>query len=520
MDLTKVSARIRPRMPYEAMDLGFLMVRRWWKELFLMQVLLFGVLGVLFYLLFHSMTLVLLLLWWFKPVIETFHLQFLGRALFDENLHAQSILRHKWSVLFHELFAKLTWRRFHPLRSFVMPVAELEQLSGKTRFQRIRILSRTSAGPALWLTSMGAMVETIFTMDILLVAFALLPKEVTDRIDWNQILSDEFFATWVSVAGIIAMFLVMPFYVASGFSLYINRRTWLEGWDIELTFKQLRHRLEKNAKPSALCILVVFLPLCVPSQPLQARPLDEHTTVENTSTLDGEPTLESQRIPDINPHTLRETRSAVIDILEGPDFRRLERREVLRPMAPDASKEKPRSLRKLFAWFAKIGEWIARTTEILMWTGIAITAVILLRFWPRFRQQVKKSSHRGTSPSMDVVLFDPESPLREIPVDIAAIALRYWHEGNSREALSLLYRGALFSLIDRFHLPLDNSFTEIESVELCQQKCPAVVGTYFNRLTQAWMRLAYGHREISAQEFEDLVKGWNFFHPSREENSR
>lgn len=515
MDLTKVSARIRPRLPYEAMDLGFLMVRRWWKELFLIQVLLFGTLGLLFYLMFRSFSMVMLLLWWFKPVIETFHLQFLGRALFNEHLHAQNILRHKWSILFHEIIAKLTWRRFHPLRSFVMPVAELEQLTGKTRLQRIRVLSRTNAGSALWLTSMGAIIETIFTLDMLLVAFALLPKEVTDRIDWNQILTDEILTTWASTAAILSMFLVMPYYVAAGFSLYINRRTWLEGWDIELTFKQLAHRMDRRKQPVTVIVFALAMlgaGSLLPT-PAEAEEMPRtHATLSAPLPMGETSTSPLQRIPVITPRALQESRNAVGEILEGPDFKRMERREVLRPISDQRPKNTPRSLKKIFAWFASIGEWVARATEALLWASVALLVIVLARLWPRFRQRAQRRSQERDSRPAHSLIYGPDGKLHALPENLTAEAQRYWQEGNAREALSLLYRGALAHLIDRFHLPLGSSYTEIESVELCQEKCPPVVGTYFNRLTQAWMRLAYGHREISQHEFDDLLKDWMFFH--------
>ncbi len=38
-----------------------------------------------------------------------------------------------------------------------------------------------------------------------------------------------------------------PVYVACGFSLYLNRRTVLEAWDLELVFRRLRQRLSDVA---------------------------------------------------------------------------------------------------------------------------------------------------------------------------------------------------------------------------------------------------------------------------------
>ena len=40
----------------------------------------------------------------------------------------------------------------------------------------------------------------------------------------------------------MAVTTIEPFYVAGGFSLYLNRRTLLEGWDIELELRRCAAR--------------------------------------------------------------------------------------------------------------------------------------------------------------------------------------------------------------------------------------------------------------------------------------
>ena len=51
------------------------------------------------------------------------------------------------------------------------------------------------------------------------------------------------------LAWYIAMSIVEPFHVAAGFSLYLNRRTELEAWDLELAFRRLRERLGTGSRP-------------------------------------------------------------------------------------------------------------------------------------------------------------------------------------------------------------------------------------------------------------------------------
>ena len=45
--------------------------------------------------------------------------------------------------------------------------------------------------------------------------------------------------------------IVEPLYVAGGFSLYLNRRTVLEGWDIEIAFRRMARRLFEQSGSKA-----------------------------------------------------------------------------------------------------------------------------------------------------------------------------------------------------------------------------------------------------------------------------
>src|SRR5207342_1489924 len=77
---------------------------------------------------------------------------------------------------------------------------------------------------------------------------------------------------WVTVA-MAALYYVAstalePFYVGAGFGLYLNRRTQLEAWDVELAFRRLRERLGG-------ALVVAFLALGVvlsPAQDARAAP--------------------------------------------------------------------------------------------------------------------------------------------------------------------------------------------------------------------------------------------------------
>jgi peptidoglycan/LPS O-acetylase OafA/YrhL len=65
--------------------------------------------------------------------------------------------------------------------------------------------------------------------------------------------------------------LIGPFYVGAGFGLYLNRRTQMEAWDVEIALRRLRERLLPAASTLAL-LLCLALPLA--SAPVHAQDAD------------------------------------------------------------------------------------------------------------------------------------------------------------------------------------------------------------------------------------------------------
>ena len=64
------------------------------------------------------------------------------------------------------------------------------------------------------------------------------------------------------------MLLLEPFYVAAGFGLYLNRRTLLEGWDIEVA---LRRIAERHAAAAVIAAAVALLRVRLPGGLVRAE---------------------------------------------------------------------------------------------------------------------------------------------------------------------------------------------------------------------------------------------------------
>ena len=129
-----------------------------------------------------------------------------------------------------------------------MPVMQLEGLAGKARSQRLMALGQRDAGGASWLTIVGMHLEIALWFGIISLFYMLLPAQIELNWSWDSL--DQCSAgewLWLEHLSnlLYALLLILwePIYVACGFTLYLNRRTALEAWDIELVFRRLRQRL-------------------------------------------------------------------------------------------------------------------------------------------------------------------------------------------------------------------------------------------------------------------------------------
>lgn len=247
---------MRLRTPWEAIDLGFrLLAANYWRVVISFFIITLPVVILLNVSMPENAGLIF---WWLKPLFAAAPLFVLSRALFDHRPALATTLTNWPRMVWRRCLWWLTLGRLDPARSFHLPITHLEGLSGSARRQRARALRRRDFHAGVFLTigflllEMGViaglycisiMASSPIGVDMQLVQAAL-------GLEQGYIVSliDE---AWTSSGGNIgfnvfwyaAILLLEPFYVAAGFCLYLNRRSWLEGWDIEISFRQLQGRL-------------------------------------------------------------------------------------------------------------------------------------------------------------------------------------------------------------------------------------------------------------------------------------
>jgi len=489
MEIERITTAVRPRSPWEAMDLGFHMVRRWWRALFAPWVLVLGgfaatIIGSLRSSPFTCLT----LLWLCKPLYDRVPLYVLSRALFG----APPGWRESLAALPRLLRTDLGWtlvHRFDLVRSFDLPVRQLEGLRGAQARRRLRVLQKTARSHAAGMTGLFIILETICFISALWIIPMLLPEGV-DRDLLELVLvrgTHEGWLPWALVGVYLFSILVLePFYVAAGFALYLNRRTELEAWDVELQLRRLSHRLgSREVLAACLAGLICWTGL-VPDRAWAGAPYEP-------------PPVAAALRPETDSKTVIES------VLANPLFQRYREVEVWRFRRSDGQDRNR-------VWYdLGIGRLLANLTETLLWVGLLVAVVLLLVHRKRWMAGLGWGRPPAPpEPGPPEILFGLNVRPESLPEDLPGTARGLLADGNAREALGLLYRGALAALTHGQGVPLSGSDTEGDCLRKINQRVDnARLHLAFHELTTLWREAAYAHRLPEHTRILALLEAWN-----------
>lgn len=526
MELDRLAVQLRLRNPWEAMDLGFAMARAWMLRVY-------GAWLAAALPLFALMLLVLppqwaaIALWWLKPGLDRVVLHVVANGVFGDLPSIRATLRALPRALTPGLIASLTWLRLAPARSFNLAVWQLERQRGRAARARREQLHRRGGGNAVWLTAVCLHFEIALALSVMAMFDLLLPATDTPGVGLFQLLyGDSPLSTqWaVAVTYFAVVTILEPAYVAAGFALYLNRRTALEGWDLELGLRRMSQRWlgRRPAGPAAtppptpaldtagpaagpgpvapqaamrlvgwLAASALVLTAAAGATPADAqtpaaRPPSQHTS---------DPAEEVKRVyrrPELNPYAER----TVLEYL-GPEQRR-----------------KPRADAPL--WWEVVTAAAGDILRILAWAGIGLAVAFLVYYLLRRFDPGRRSGETGRV--LPATLFGLDVRPESLPDDVAATALRLLQEGRPLQALSLLYRGTLSALLHRDGVALTTGDTEADCLRKSLGHVPTTAQAYLGHLLGAWQHAAYARREVPRGEIERLCAEWpRHFAPPRTE---
>ena len=460
---------LRLRAPDEATDVGVLLARRyWWALLGSWAVFAIPIFGVACYI--PNTILALLFFWWFKPLYERLPLQVVSSAIFLQKHSLKSGLR---GVFQYDTLAWMTIFRLCPGRSTLTPIAALEGIeSGTGKIRRRRQLIKSPLISSYLLLHGGmALCELILIATGVILYMKIFQPVFDETAVSAQLVSMRWDWVWDSQSGklvILSLLLassafIAPFYVCAGFGLYINRRIGLEGWDLYLGLQRLITRL------SVVCLALVIL---LPVVSVVAQDATDTTSL----TVGSKANVRSEIDETIREHVVLEER-----------FREI-RRDERKPRSPWSE------LLQHLAYWSFVGLLVALFVWLVVWV------VFRLRIW----EFVKKRSRSSKVEESEVSIIADAKKGVDLPSDVVANAKLAWNEGRARDAMSLLYRGALLFLIAKYSCPIEVCDTERVCARVIARRVPSL-STVFNKLSLHWQQVAYGKKTLADREFRQLL---------------
>jgi hypothetical protein len=514
VQLDRLAVQLRLRNPWEAIDLGFAMVRTWAGTVYAAWLTLFVPLCVLAMLVLPPGWAVLLV-WWLKPALERVVLHVLAAGVFGDLPPLRDTLRALPRALTPGLIASLTWYRLFLVRSFNLPVWQLERQTGADARHRRRQLHRRASGYAWWLTLACILFEAVLALSGIALFDLLAPVLESDEFQFFQLFTwDDRGLARIVVCTMVfaAMTIVEPFYVAGGFALYLNRRTALEGWDLEVALRRMGERVQRGSRGAGLAqaaaLALAFAALLALQAPApghaQGQPAANEPVTGPHAPEAPAPDMQmhAQEAPALPPSQRRAARE-IKQVLARPEFDEYRERVGLEYYGK-RQEQKPRKRIDASGWEAFL-EGVAQILRILAYAAVALAVGFLLYFLLRRLDLIGRERSSYVPPD---TLFGLDVRPESLPQDVAAAALELVRAGELLKATSLLYRGALVTLLHRDGVELASGDTEDDCLRKSRQHIPAASLAYFGRLLGAWQRLAYARREVARAEVEALCGDW------------
>jgi hypothetical protein len=572
MKIESLTVALRPRTPWEAVELGTALVRRHaaaiWKPWLLLTLPVFVLLNAAAWAM-DTLWLAGLAMWWLKPAFDRIPVFVLSRAVFGDVPSTRQTLaaQRDWGLSW--LPGYLTWRRLSPLRSSNLPVDLLEGARGSDARERRRALGAPVNGISMLVMLVCLHFEFAVFLGLASLAFFFIPDEYVREVLGRAWAVTKEAPVWLALLSNalawVASSLIEPFYVGAGFGLYLNRRTEVEAWDIELAFRRLRERLLRGVAPLMLVFALgmAFAPGITHAQDAgddaQSAAAEEEETEDEEAprvtleqvfgrVADGRGLrdgVDAQMTPQpAPPPTIASSgggatgtqggaagggralagdgslRRAVGKAYADPSV--TPKRKVVTWKKRDAKKPEPEKKRQPPP-LGRLGEIIATVGEYGLWVVVLALVGVLLATAPRWLAWFRRGLARGEREADDVRRERADEPPAPLPEDIPSAIRRLWREGRQREALALLYRASVETMLARTQAVLVPGATEAEVLRVSRKLPLGEDRDAFARAVRTWQYAAYAHSFPAGDDFESLLTdlasrfGWST--PARHEAS-
>ena len=240
MQIDALAVRLRPRSSLEAADLGIRVCQSTARSVYCcyalaavpLMALALGSVEI-------APWLPGTIIWWAKPWLDRTIVFVLSRAAFGQKTSPVDVWKAQGQVWWSQFLFTWTVRRLSPWRALTQPVYQLEGLSFWPSRSRVRQIRRRNAGAAFMVMSAFSLCEWGLTASLLSLLYWFAPTgQAPDVLGLLAGEAPAWFSLELAAIYAIVVIFLEPFYVASGFGMYLNRRAELEAWDIEQEFRR------------------------------------------------------------------------------------------------------------------------------------------------------------------------------------------------------------------------------------------------------------------------------------------
>lgn len=504
MDLNNVTVEMRPRGEWEAVDFGVRLVRRdasaIYKIWFAISLPLLALAAAAILYSPYPM-LATFLYWWFEPITDGPILRIISRRLFGEDANIRSALRSTPYLTLRNYIFLLPIYRFHMARSTAIPVTQLEGLRGASRRARAKVLNIKISNHGMGVTLAYHHLLLALYFGVYLIVYVLIPTTYQDSAGaaWLEMPLNDGDRTMMLAS--LALFYIAqsalhPWFVGAGFGLYINCRTQLEAWDIEVAFRRMVQRRTAGLAFAAL-LFATILPLALMPENAFARDDTEPQTSESVDT------------GFVGYWDDKETRAALNAAFANEALETDQQTEVWRRI--EAAEDKSAPERESSGWFfdaiRDIGKLFSFLIEFGLWILLAFLLGLIFVTRGRWLPYVGFGLP-GPTKTRRVILSSGEVTAESLPSDIPAEVTRLWRANKKRDALSLLYRGSVFAVVANHGVRLPASATEGLCIAAIKEQTAPDRADFFAQIVHNWVLCAYGFRSPDDEAVYSICADW------------